>query len=200
MNYRIAFILVVVTSFSCRVHADYSLDYWAKLQDLNEPNVKVTTTDFATPWPDRVSLGKNGFLMVSTGSFGMFDIFKMCPDGACTFVFFDHDAKPSTWRKASFHVSADDVNFMLGALNKLGLNRLHKSYSVPVEDGEQAFFSISDGSKPRTVWMDNTFPPEFQKIINLVRDQIAAHHLNLDSAPTSTHEECRALYHEALPQ
>jgi hypothetical protein len=68
---------------------------------------------------------------------------------------------------------------------------------VPVEDGEQALLSISDGSEPRTVWMDNAFPPKFQKIINLARDIIAAQRLDLRLTPLSSHEESRSLYRKA---
>jgi hypothetical protein len=182
--------------------ANSIVDDWATLP-ANRSGAKCKIEHFSAPWPKHLSLGENGFLMAGISSFGQNQVFQIRPSGSCTFVFCEYSpsSAPPKWRQVSFKISNEELERLVLDIERANVRNLEMSYDYPdLSDGEQAFFSISDGSNLRTVRMNNFFPDEYQNIIRSIAHLIKAQHLQLDLAPISNPAAGHALYLKAFPK
>jgi len=165
------------------------------------PGIKLDVIPFASPWPNTIHLGKSGFIIVGKGSFGQPEVFELTASGEATFIFqvYTYNATPPPWKKVTFKVSKVAFDSLLSGL-KAKVSTLNKTYDTNVEDGTQAFLSISDGTEVRTVWMNNYFPEEFRKILRATGELINSEHFTVTNAESSNPQAARAISHKAFSE
>jgi hypothetical protein len=179
---------------------------WANLPANNVfGDTKKTIEPFVDPWPDHIVLGEKGFIIVATGSHGQSEAFELSATGEATFVFLvsPQDPRvptPPVWKQVTFKVSKATLGGLISSIEKAKVRDLRKKYISEVDDGCQAYFSISDGKNVRSVWMDNFFPDEFRKIIQDTAGLINSEHFSLADAVASTPKAGTDIYYQAFPK
>jgi len=188
------------------VAADGIATDWAKLPANNAfPDAKKAIESFSNPWPDHIVLGEKGFIIVATSSFGQAEAFELSANGEAIFIFrvFSQDPKdpkPPVWKQVTFKVSKVKFDEFIFSIEKANVRSLSKKYVAEVNDGCQAFLSVSDGKNVRSVWMDNFFPNEFRKIIQDTAELINSEHFSLADADPSTSQAGEDIYYKAFPK
>jgi hypothetical protein len=199
--FRLAFYCLLNGVFLGQASANSLMDDWGALPK-NRSDGQYKIEHFNAPWPKHIDLGTNGFLMTSMGEFGQHEVFEITPTGECNFVFRDYskEGAPPVWRQISFKVPKASVDNLILSIERSGVKNLEKSYdNLNLSDGGQAFFSISDGTNLRSVWMNNFFPDEFREIMKQIVQLIKSQHLELNLAPVSSPQAGRDLYRKAFP-
>lgn len=151
------------------------------LHKVNLPaSAKLKGKDQEPPSADQVLSSKRFVFVLGVGG-GMqgYDAIRVCADGAGTFVFKRFErrdeekgtASRHTWWCADFRLTKEELDALRKTVSD-NRNLLRKdAYHADVADGTQAFLKLWLTGRRTSVYCNNRFPAEVQRIHEFIKEQ-----------------------------
>lgn len=118
-----------------------------------------------------------------------YDIIRVQADGQCVYTFNARYHLPGQegWRQHRCQAAPASIEVLRQALRDTQFNRWHAAYyDTNVEDGTQAFFFASGGSRVKTVSCSNHFPVHMDTVSQVLDEQfLNTQRPKLPSAPAA---------------